>query len=276
MNLNGYVVAIGGLLPAFLVFGLKSEFKEDLRHFLTKALGVMIFLSLIWYLLFLVGVNLPHFEYVVSGGDYENQYSIYYFFVIKHDGDLLAMLLPRFPFVFYEPGYFGCLMAVLLFLDDYKFDKKHLENFVFLLSLILSLSLAGIIIGIFGFIAYFIKNSTHKVRWLTLTILVFGAFYFGVTNYNNGDNLINNALFSRFEINENTGTIEGNSRFSSDVSDYFWKDFIHTSNLFLGLGVEKGGKILTNDNVDYLSFTIRYGLLATLFLLYFFLLPFNK
>lgn len=276
MNINGYIVAIVGLLPIYMLFVLKDEYKEELLFYLKKAFGIMILVSLVWYLVFLLGVPLPNFEIVrgSSDADVQYHYSVFYLFSIKTDGDLLSVLLPRFEFVFYEPGYFGCLMAVLLYINGFVFDRKHWENFVFLPALILSFSLAGIGICLFGFIAYTIQNSKHKVRWLVLAVVLFAGFYFAVINYNNGDNLINNALFSRLEFDDKSGRLAGNTRFSEDVSDYFWTKFIYSQDIWFGM--KNSDKILSNDNVDYLSYTIRYGVFALLSLLSFLYYPVIK
>ncbi len=273
MNFTGYMVALVGLIPTFFIFKLESEYKEDLFHFLRKSLGIMILISLPFYFLFLAGVNLPHFEIVRESSDasIDFHYTVYYLFTIKNDGDLLSILLPRYEFVFYEPGYFGCLMAVLLYLGRFKFDKLHWENIIFLISLILSMSVAGILIALFGFVVYSIRKSEHRARWIVSSVIFLGGFYLAVVNYNGGDNLINNALFSRFEYDDATGKIAGNSRFSEDVSDYFWTKFIHSDELMFGM--KNPDRVLTNNNVDYLSFIIRHGLVALCMLMLFLYYP---
>ncbi len=261
MNINGYISAIISLIPISQIFSLKKQYVGDLLHYLNKALGGLILISLAWYSLYLAGVQLPSFEIVQSTGEKDDfYYSVFYLFTIKTDGDLISLLLPRFQFIFYEPGYFGCVMAILLFLNGYRFDKDHWEDFVFLISLILSLSLAGIGICIFGFIAFTLRYSEHKVRWLLLTGFLSLGFYLFFSNYNQGDNLINNFFFSRFEINDTTGSIAGNTRFSADVSEYFWKHFIHSNDFWFGMRDPSG--ILVYTNVDYLSYIIRRGFFA--------------
>jgi hypothetical protein len=273
MNFNGYLAALIGLFPLYMIFCLKYEYKENLLHFLKKAFGWMILISLVWYLVFLSGIPLPNFEMVRESSDTDMpfHYSVFYLFTLKTDGDLLSMLLPRFEFVFYEPGYFGCMVAVLLYINGFVFDREHWENFVFLPSLILSFSLSGIAIGMIGFISYSIKNSRHKMRWLLLTAVLFGGFYFAVTKYNQGDNLFYKALFARLEYDDSRGGVVGNTRFSEYVSDFFWSKFIHGQDVWFGM--KDSDRVLTNNNVDYLSFTIRYGIFALLSLLVFLYYP---
>lgn len=271
MNLNGYIGALLQIFPLYMLFFLKNEYKYALLHFLKKAFGTMILVSLLWYLMFLAGFQLPNFELVKDvSGNFQYIYAIYYMFIIRIDLDILSMLLPRFQFVFYEPGYFGCLMAVLLYINGFKFDKNHWEDFVFLPSLVLSFSLAGIGIAIFGFFSYTIKNSQHKVRWLLLTAVLFSGFYLAVINYNEGDNLINNALLARMELDDRSG-IKGNTRFSEDLTDYFWTKFIYSQDIWFGM--ENSEKVMNHNNVDYVSFIIRHGFFALISLLAFLYYP---
>lgn len=276
MNTNGYIAALIGLLPIYIIIGLRNELKEELFYFIKKTFGVMILISLAWYILFLLKVPLPSYDIILETSDVNIQYhyTIFYLFTLKTDADLLSFLLPRFEFVFYEPGYFGCLMAVMLFLGGYKFNRVNWENYVFLLALLLSFSLAGVAIGLFGFIAYSIEHSMHKARWLVLSAILFGGFYIAVTNYNQGDNLINNALFSRLEYDDYKGDIAGNTRFSEYVSDYFWMKFVQSKDIWFGL--KNPDNVLTNNNVDYLSYTIRFGIFALFAALAFFFYPATK
>ena len=196
---------------------------DKLLSFLTKSFGIISFVSLIGWLLFLLGLNLPN-SYII---DEEFGYSFqnYYIFLYNMLGDI-----PRFCSIFLEPGYYGQLAAVILFANKMKLNNIYLIS-IFLGNLF-SLSLAGYVLVILGFM-FTLVNKLNVLKIVLFLIITYGAISF-FANYNNGDNPINNLIFARLEIND--GKLAGDDRTSASLDKYFETTFIRSGDYLLGVG----------------------------------------
>lgn len=137
-----------GLLNA-VVFGtilnLKEELMIDCLKFITKWLALIVLVSGVFYILFLLGVNLPHTTLSLSENARKDGLENYYFFVFAYE----MFGMTRFYSIFLEPGYLTLGVAPLLFI--YKYDVKNKYILLLLLSQLLSFSLAGLILLFWGF-----------------------------------------------------------------------------------------------------------------------------
>lgn len=183
----------------------------------------------------------------------------------------------RFQSIFLEPGYLGTFMSFLLYSIQFDF-KKYRVGWVLLLSLALSLSLAGYVLCFLGYI--FIQWSRKKrlSKFIKVGILLAIIFYAG-KEYNDGKNLLNEKLLERFDTDQKKG-IKGNNRVGDGTNFYFERSMRDGSFLF-GIGNKEidrlnGGKGWT-DTADYSTqirgagykiFILRSGLLSALCFLF--------
>ena len=208
----------------FVLFTFDNETKHNLYSFFHIGLAILVGVSLIGWGLYLVGVPLPHYS-VGYGSDssmngYQYYFDNYYFFLLNQD-TVFRYIIPRFSAVFLEPGYLGCLMSILLFSDRFQFGKGHRINFIFLVALIMSFSLAGWLLALFAFIMNRLSTQSGRVFWLLFIIVTisFGANFF--RDYKNGNNIVNESILMRLEYDKQDSSIAGYNR-SSESLDYFF------------------------------------------------------
>lgn len=169
-----------------------------------------------------------------------------YFFLIKGAASYQAEGI-RFQSVFLEPGYLGALLTFLLYLV--KFNMKKLTTIILFFSLTMSLSLAGYIISVMGWIFYKwsmkARISNYVVGFLLLTIALWGA-----SQYNGGDNYVNTFIVQRV-IGDDDQFEYGNKR-TSEMADIYLEKSISDGSVIVGLGTEKIEKI--NGGKDWASY----------------------
>ena len=273
-NFYGFLSALISILPFYFIFNLKENYKSDILYFLFSFTSYCMAVSVCAYMLHSFGLSLPY-SYLYVSDLYE--YNNYYFFIERIS--LLDSILPlkRFHFIFYEPGYTGCLIALLFYIFSFDF-KKYKQLYLLLLPLFFTVSLAGWLLTLAGFISVKIKNSKHRflglVIMISFTLLL--ALFFKI--YKDGDNIVNLAIIERLEVGErDDGLISGYNRSTEYIRDYFQKDFIHSKDALFGRPDARAffdEDENQNTNTDWISYVIRYGWFGlSLFLLFVFYPP---
>lgn len=221
-----------GLAEGFLnavifasILNIKRELMLNILSFITKWLALIVLVSGIFYILFLFGMSLPHTTLSLSENARKEGLENYYFFVFAYE----MFGMTRFYSIFLEPGYLTLGVAPLLFIHKYNVKNKYV--LILLLSQLLSFSLAGLILLVFGFF-YCILCGTEKgkVKKIVLGILVI-LFGFIVLYNLLGYEYFYNTIFSRL-IFEN-GTLSGDDR-SSLYLDSVYDNMMKTSSMWVG------------------------------------------
>lgn len=274
-NIIGWLRIIMIVWPLYVVFVLNSKYKVHLLFFFRKALFILVSVSLLAWILYLFGINLPHTTvyYGQTAGSYHYIYENYFFF-LQNISSAKALLIPRFCSVFIEPGYLGCLMAILIYQGNYKFGKGYYENWIFLIALLFTLSLAGWLLLILGYLINKMRSfKSVMTSFFAIAIIVFIIIPY-IQRFNNGFNYINEAIFDRLEFDETRGTISGYNRSSEDLDQSFWTSFVYSSDLFLGNKnyIESVSDRADNE-VSWTAYIINNGLLAFVFLVIYYFYP---
>ncbi|MBO5382225.1 MAG: hypothetical protein J6A40_09120 [Bacteroides sp.] len=218
----------------------------------------MAYILSVGFMIFIVDLitDLPPINYITIGdyNAFEN-----YVFLIKSQ-NLREFF--RFSGPFAESGHMSMICAFLLYAN--KYDLKKWYNIVFLVSVLFSLSLAGYVLLGLGLLLYSIKS----IRTI-FTVIILGLItYLGVTQlWNNGDNPVNEVIFSRLAYDEDKG-IEGNNRFSYETDKYY--ENLSLSELFIGVGLEEYNIQAERGVIagaGYKIFIIINGILGCLFVL---------
>jgi hypothetical protein len=274
-NFNSF---FGGflLLSNTLIFiGLKDQYKMEFLKFFTKKFSIFITISVAWWILYLIGVPLPHFEDSFGFSERRNEAQYFYdnyVFFLRNLGtkysDFSDLILPRFSCIFLEPGYFSLILVVLLFLNRFRFKEK--SNQVLLVALILSFSLAGWIIGIFAYISFSIRNSKNRFLLIFLISAFLITFYLFFSSYNNGNNVINKYIFERLEYDEEKGTITGYNRTAEEFEKWFSTEFLKSDNVLFGINLKNIFGETTN--VGWKVYMVNYGLIGLFFYILFLLI----
>lgn len=271
-NLNLYIFALIGALPLISIILLKDEYIMDLLESFQKILYPLLTLGAVFWILHLVGYDLPSTEVTFgtaldSKGNLEAQYyfSNHYLYLVNNsalmrwNADIPSFF--RFSSIFIEPGYLGIMLTFLLFIN--KFDMKDKRNIVYVVSLVLTLSLAGYIMSLFAFIANRLEMSKRRVSTLVSIGVVVTIAYLFFSNYNDGNNAINEAIISRLEVDDDKG-IAGNNRTSEALDDQFAK-LLTSSDLLFGMSARNN----IEYGVGYKAFMMRNGLFGLVLFLWF-------
>lgn len=174
-------------------------------------------------------------------------------------------LIPRFNAFFLEPGHLALISTFLLIANQFKF-KENPYCYVLLVSVIMSFSLAGYVLLGVSYALYTIKN----IRTLLMIATVGGIFFLGSQLWNNGNNVVNELIFSRLEYDENKG-VSGNNRTTPETDALF--DVMVSSGEIIR-GIENKDDIRIRG-AGYKIFLIKYGIITTVlvFSFYIFLIP---
>lgn len=224
-------------------------------------LKIIIGVSLAGWILFLLGVPLPHFH---SETDAFYEHTVYYLFVLN--GTPEHQLIPRFAGMFLEPGHMGTTSCFLLYAN--KFNLREKGNIVLLAAVLFSLSLAayGLLIG--GVILYLFFNSKKGILYIIPVIVLFIGVWISSTMYRGGDNILNQKIFSRLEIVD--GEMTGNNR-TTMVFDRMYGRFVKSDRVYFGMGRETYEKNTSKNLVNGCAGIKRYiytrGIIGTIIML---------
>lgn len=210
------------ILVSVLIFS-QFHFLSRALKFIIRVTAILILVSLIFWVMYLIGIQLPHYS-VVTNNYYDH--SVYYFFLLNN-----GSVIPRFAGLFLEPGHVGSTACLLFFLNNVTLKKW--ENIVFLIAIFLSLSLAayGLLVGCIG-LHLLIKSKKACLKLVPyLVVLLLTSIFF--SNYNDGDNPINEKILMRLVFED--GKMAGNNR-TSQAFDYAYDRYLKSDRVFTGMG----------------------------------------
>jgi hypothetical protein len=123
-----------------------SSAKETLT-FVSKFLAILFIPSLVLHLIFVVTSFPPSIPFTVEG----NSMYLFYNYGILIKNISFEHEAVRFSSIFLEPGFLGTLCALLLYANRFQFKDKW-WMYSIMLALLLSLSLAGYVTTLLGYI----------------------------------------------------------------------------------------------------------------------------
>lgn len=271
-RLESFVTFIVRYFPILLLICDTSSAKETLT-FVSKFLAILFIPSLVLHLIFVVTSFPPSIPFTVEG----NSLYLYYNYGILIKNISFEHEAVRFSSIFLEPGFLGTLCALLLYANRFQFKGKW-WMYSIMLALLLSLSLAGYVTTLLGYI--FCRYSQGlSIKKYVGYFLVGSLAFFISSNYNDGNNILNKYIFSRLEQDKEKG-ISGNNR-NSELADYYFEKIVEDGDVFWGLGRDEITKINGGgaDDGDYTNqirgagfkmFILQNGLFAAFFYLLFY------
>lgn len=230
---------------------LKSTVKKELFEIYAIFFGWLSLVSIIGWILFLIGVPLPHSHLVdnVYGYVYEN----YYLFLYNDH-----LMYPRFCCIFLEPGQYAMIAVVILHLKEFRL--KGIPLIAIFVSLLFTLSLAGyIIMAISLFYYYFRPEHIWKFA------LIVGAVVFLFNHFRTetiGENAINDKIIERLIIND--GEMAGNNRNSEDYIA-FYNRFLKSNQVLFGDRGQSMKNKWEGGNAGYRVYIVTNGIVGTFF-----------
>lgn len=216
----------------YLILCLEEREKESVLFYITKWMGWILIPGIIIYLISFL-VTLPSFGIIQTdyGGNFYGDPCFNYLFYIR-PVTVGATGMYRFNGPLIEPGDLGCVSAFLLFATRFDFKRFKYLWAVFV-SLILTFSLAGYLLTLFGYAAILMTQNKLSVSKLLIgLIIVLIVIIFG-TYYNGGDNYVNNSILSRLQ-DEELSLDSTNGRLSSQKLEYYYSMFDNPSLLLFG------------------------------------------
>lgn len=268
-GLSYFLYTFANAIPALLLFVLPPLRQRDLLDFVTKWYSIIIGLSILFYGFVTVTGMAPFSSFMPEkdGMDYIYKgFDNYYLFIRT----VVDFEIFRFSGPFLEPGHLGMVSSILLFANGMNFKEKPML-WVLLLSVLLSLSLAGYVIVLLGF-AY---KALNTVRRVVYTLLIAGSMFVFVTKiWNEGENVVNEAIFERLEADKTKG-IAGNNR-TTTSTDYFFKKCMNDGTAWFGIGTQRSTKRAVG--AGYKIYILNAGLvsLMAVALMYLLLIPTNS
>ncbi len=259
-----YVVFVFQLFIFFMLFRLDKKYHVWLGTILCKSMAVILLLSLPMFLLYLMGFPLPS-----RNAEWHNLYyfSNYYFFLIS-DANLLD-LIPRFHSIFLEPGHMGTAIVLLLSTQIGRWNRWY--HIIMLIALFMSFSLAAyVLLLIVVFLHLWIQRKKIFAKALGIVALV-GAIVGGSFIYNEGNNMLNQLIVMRLEINRTGDGIEGDNRVSQNFKSEF-DSFMQSSDIFFGREMDN----TTFGNAGYRVYLYENGIIGFILVYLFYIVSMNK
>lgn len=239
-----------------LFFHIRDSRCVELFYNLKKILAIFLVPSIISYIL------VVYFDYTMPSTFLEPlnivkdyNYTNYYFFI----DDNLFTIFERFHSYFDEPGVLGTIGGMLLVADNYNLKNKY--NIIIFLGCILTFSFYFYMLSIIYFL---LKDNNRNKIILLLLILLIIIVLFSIEYFD--------PLTNRFLIED--GELSGDNR-TGHYFDIWYDDFIHSSNVWFGLGAGECHKLFPGGS-SYKYIIGEYGIIF--FILYcfsFFMLAFK-
>lgn len=262
--------AISFAIVVYILLGLKDSYRKEIFDFFYVGIFIILLPSLIVFILIGLGLNLPSGGFVVYPSADFYWYVNFWFVLIGTYGI-------RFNSLFCEPGHLGMILAFLIFIRGYNF--KDFKTIILILSLILTLSLAGYILLALGYVFRSLQFNIKKtVKYCFLFLFAISISLIVVRNINGGNNVINDLIVDRLAFDEETGTIAGDNRVSGHTDLIF--EEVPFYSFFFGLD-DDSFDMLRGESIKgagYKIFILKNGLLGVIltFLLYVFFASYSR
>lgn len=267
-NLFSFIESIIHYFPIIILICDKTyNFKH--LEFISKIFGWIVIIGAVPYLLYKFS-SLPLLGIPIN---YEAQQDSSYYFMnyfVFIDNIFGGDEALRYSSVFLEPGYLGTFSAFLLFLNRYDLHKPH--NAFILIGLLLSFSLAGYVIGLCGYCLSLLERGLPARRMILLTAAIYSAVTLA-PYVNNGDNLFNNLIVERMQVDEEKGIV-GNDRFHGDTDRIFEESIKNGAYLW---GIDK--QTFSRSDIygaGYKIYILQRGLVSLILILLFYVVLANN
>jgi hypothetical protein len=238
---------------------LLSKYQQlDLLNSITRWFSWLLLPSIIIFLI-LSFADIPHLGTIAPPDRGDNR-AIYgeflnYVFYARRNYKLYSFSFIRFNGPFIEPGHLGMISAFLLYANRYDFKK--IEIWIIFVALLLSLSLAGYVLLLIGYVLMNLQNIKQTI--ITFIILL-SSIYIIMQYYE--DNPFTELIINKFTNSASENYVD--VRFNDDTN-YFFTKYLKEGKLIIGTN-----KILP-QGAGYKTYILHYGIIGAIlvFLFYF-------
>lgn len=260
-------INIGNIMPCIpilLVLLMPTKDKKNLLSFCSCGLALISGISLIAFIL-LFFTELPNVG-VISDELAENYTYTNYIILLKG-----AFYDIRFNAIFREPGHLAMIASYFLFANRY--DMKKWYNVVLLIVIGFTLSLAGYVLTIVGYLfnLLLVGRFTKVFKKLIPYVIIMVIAVLGIMSYNRGHNFVNELIIARLEYDEDKG-VQGNNRVN-DYTDRYFRNMINDGSFITGIGRDKQSHLASIGKVTgsgYKIHIIARGLIGTILIFMFY------
>ena len=270
-SILGILNFIRTLLVFIFVMTMTKYEKEKTVNLATTIYAYIMATSIVAYLLVIVGFKLPYSIIEKPDSLFYPPFRNYRLFII---GTAQSVFFQRFQSIFTEPGHLATISALFLYINRYEIKRKSV--LVIFISLLMSLSLAGYVLLILGYLIQMTARS--KKIYITIfkitavTALFFGIGVFYYIKY--PDSMLSRLILRRFELDERKG-IRGNNRTSKNFNYFYETKFLtSTGSIIWGADLSEAQRFSLlgrGGNNSYKVFLLNYGIISLilLFFMYF-------
>ena len=256
-NFFGFLSVIIDLVSFFFIFRAQGAQLRNALAVASRTMAVLLAVSLGAFVLYFLGRSFPATTIVYGDGAYSLMN--FGFFVIQ-DYDAWQFL-PRFQSVFLEPSHMAVAGVFLLMVDIGHWRRWY--NVVMLVAIVVSFSVeAYVLLFLLFFLSKWIMRKNF-VRNIVILVCLFGGIVAGSFVYNNGDNLLNELIMMRLEVDD--GEMAGNNR-TTDSFDAEFEGFLSSSDLFFGREMTE-----LYGNAGYKAFLFQNGLIVSALMVAFYI-----
>jgi hypothetical protein len=258
MGSRGTAFGILNQLFIFCTIATITLFREEdkiaLVHFIIQGMSILLGLSIIFFLMHQMGLNLPHSS--ISGTQTGYVGENYYLFVTYGDGRSFV----RFRSIFAEPGHVVMGVIPLLYLTKLNFRKRSVV--IFTVTILLSVSLAGYLLLFVTALLVLVRTRSVNNK---LIIISGAALFLGVMFTSNPGQVAIQSIQSRIAVTGDSYLIKGYNRTDLHVDNYF-RTFISGGQLVTGVSHADWAN-LAYGSAGYKVFVIRNGLIGLVLVL---------
>ena len=246
----------------FIMFGLSKQSLKKMLQWWTNLYAFILAVSLIGWALSWSNI-LPSFGTIAHPAHDNYSYTNYILCIRGSFYDI------RFNSIFLEPGHTAMIAAFTLFVN--KFNLKSKAVMTILISTVFTFSLAGYILMFLGYCIIALQSLKFKqiVRKVIPYILILSVVYYTGITYQNGNNLFNELILERMQIDDEKG-FSGNNR-TGELTDNTYESFIKTPEVMTGLSPQKYSKYVNSGFIEgagYKLYVMQKGIIGVLFVLF--------
>ncbi len=251
------ISSIPQILPyivGIFLFQLHDKYKQKLLLSVSVILSIIILFGFIFFIIWLL-IDIPPVGIIKAPFYYSDHYN-YIFFILP-----IEYLFPRFSGPFIEPGHMGMISVFLIYANNFDFKSRKFL-WILLIGVLFSLSLAAYILLTISIILKIrIKFRTVLISF----ILILGISYIITEIWDNGDNPVNNLIYSRLEYDEEKGIVGNNRTF--ERTDNYYDIIVKSGDILIGKGSKYMHEMFLTGQImgaGYKMFFMQFGIIGTI------------
>lgn len=266
-NATTIMLYIFTFLTGMTVIRLNDEYKIKLLEYISVSLGLILLFSIPGWIMYLLHIPMPHHT------EYDGVFYTHTFYpTFTLNGYPYQNPISRFTSVFQEPGHLATTCVFLLFLN--RFNLRKWYNVLFLVSDLMSLSLAGYGLLLLALGFYILIFSKYKKTAIVILVMLMALVTFLSLKINSGDNVIYEKIVSRLEYSEDKG-IAGNNRYSSNFESKY-KKFVKSSDVYFGVGNLPRNKKWWHNSAGWKRAVVTNGVIGLILVCLFYYMNVRK